>query len=82
MSDLVNRGIVFNGTLQFRIGLLNKHFRQGCFVCIELTIIHFEFKKSHVKVLCFSIALNLEINVLIINLKHFELKILKKKRLS
>ena len=34
ISDLVKRGFNLNGTLQFRIGSLNKQLRQWSFVCV------------------------------------------------
>ena len=34
ISDLVKRGFSLNGTLQFRIGSLNKQLRQWSFVCV------------------------------------------------
>ena len=34
LSDLVKRGFNLNGTLQFRIGSLNKQLRQWSFVCV------------------------------------------------
>ena len=34
MSDLVKRGFNLNGTLQFRIGSLNKQLRQWSVVCV------------------------------------------------
>ena len=39
ISDLVKRGFNLNGTLQFRIGSLNKQLRQWSFVCVVFSIL-------------------------------------------
>ena len=41
ISDLVKRGFNLNGTLQFRIGSLNKQLRQWFFVCVLFSILQY-----------------------------------------
>ena len=49
ISDLVKRGFNLNGTLQFRIGSLIKHLRQGSFVCVVFSILQLTLFKKKVK---------------------------------